>query len=189
MDQKILEEAYWKILADITKLSDIKNTASFIFMDSSAWIWSMRIYVLLIRDYCANPPFDKNVLRRHIITTNRIPSKHNQAQKILALLGIKDEQEEGWWLKQFRRELDQVSGKGGQPDKRSFTTGERPRFLDRVKILAEKVEFTSITLCLALIETARIQSNGEKRVTKLLKILPDKTEEFFMPKSHILIKS
>lgn len=186
MDQKILEEAYWKILADITKMPDIKNTASFTFMDTDAWIWSVRIYTLLIRDYCANLPFDKNVLRRHIVTTNRISSKHDQARKVLVLLGIEDEQEEGWWFKQFRRELDQVSGKGGQPDRRSFTPGERPRFLDRVKILAEKVEFTSITLCLALIGTARTQSSEEKWIAKLLKILPDKAEEFFMLKSYIL---
>ncbi len=186
MEQKVLEEAYWKTLADITKIPDIKNTAAFTFMDKDAWIWSVRIYALILHDYCVNPSLDKDMLRRHIVATNRIQSKHNQARTVLAFLGIKDEQEEGWWLKEFRRELDKASGKGGQPDRRSFTPHERQRFLDRVKELAEKVEFTSITLGLALIATAHIRNSEEKRVTKLLKILPDKAEEFFLPKSYIL---
>ncbi|MBI3273563.1 MAG: hypothetical protein HYZ69_00290, partial [Candidatus Colwellbacteria bacterium] len=172
-----LEEQYWKILTEITKISDVKNIASFALMDTDAWIWGVRIYALILRDYCSNPPFDKDILRQYIVKTNHILSKHDQARKILTLLGIQDESEEGWWPRQFRRALDAASGKSGKLDnKRSFTPSERPQFLIKVKDIAQKAELTSLTLCLALIETAYIQ-NEEKQVTKILKILPDKAEE------------
>ena len=184
MESKNLEELYWRTLGELVNLPNIKAySSSFIFMDADAWIWSVRIYKELLRDYCEHLPFDKDILRRHIAATCRTSSKHNQAKKVLALLGIKDEAEEGWWLKKFRYELDQASGKSGNHDKRSFTINERPKFLDKLRGIAEKAELTSITLGLSLIATAHIRSDEDKRVTKLLEVLPEKAEEFFLPKS------
>lgn len=186
MEPKALEDAYWQTLATITNIKDIRNVPPFIFMDSDAWIWGVRMYGIFLRDFCST--VNRSTLRQYIARTNRLQSKHDQAKHILKLLGISDEPEEGWWLKQFRRELDNVSGKSGYPDKRSFTVPERPRFLTGVRTLAQRVEFTSITLGLALIETVRIRSSEEKRVNKLLEVLPAKAEEFFLPKPHILLK-
>lgn len=188
MEKKLLEETYWKTLEKLVGIQNIKGSASsFTFMDTDAWTWSVQLYAHILEDYCKNLPFDRDLLIQHIARTNNTPSKHDQARKILKLLTITDETEEGSWLKRFRRELDQVSGKGGNNDRRSFTVQERPRFLEKVTELAQKVEFTSITLGLALIETAHIRSSDEKRVKKLLEVLPSKAKEFFMPKSHILL--
>lgn len=189
METKNLENFYWQSLGTLVKLADVKAySSSFMFMDTDAWIWSVQIYKELLRDYCKNPPFDAEILRRHIAATSRTPSMHQQAKKILALLGIKDEVEEGWWLKKFRYELDQASGKSGNKDKRSFMINERLKFLDKVKTIAEKVEFTSITLGLALIVTAHIRGSEDKRIAKILEVLPEKAEGFFLPKEHIILK-
>ncbi len=189
MDKKLLEEAYWKTLEKLAAIQNMKGYASsFNFMDTDAWTWSVQLYAHILEDYCKNLPFDQDLLIQHTARTNNMPSRHDQARKVLKLLNITDETEEGSWLKKFRRELDQVSGKGGNNDKRSFTVQERPKFLEKLQTeLAQKVEFTSVTLGLALLETAHIRNSEEKRVKNLLLILPAKAEEFFMPKSHILL--
>lgn len=181
---------YWRSLEKLTQTPGLKAyNSSFIFMDSDAWIWSVELYRFILEDYCKNLPFDRDFFRQHMMKTNHAASKHNQAKKILALLGIKDEAEEGWWLKQFRYELDKESGKSGSKDKRSFTVSERPRFLGKVvKELAPKIELTSVTLGLALISTAHIQSSDEKRVGRIFEVLPKKAEEFFLPKEKIILK-
>ncbi len=126
MEKHIAEELYWRLLEEITHTKNLKSSGeSIMLMDKDhVWVWGVRLYAAGLRDYCGQ--CEREALQDAVAKTNKMASRHDQAKKILLRLGVKDEDEEGFWLKKFQHQLDKSSGKGNYTDRRSFTSNERP---------------------------------------------------------------
>ena len=184
MEKETIQKEYYRLLGDICNISKPEEEQSFMLFDTQAWQWGVELYKFFLLDYCASFSLNKLNFATKISLTNKMDSKVEQAKRVLEAFGNKDEKEEkeeGWWLREFMRQLDQKSSKQQNKDKRNFTRSEYPLFLEQVVKLANAVAFTPILLGLALLRTQRM-ADKDKRLEEILRILPTVAAEYFRTK-------